>query len=1551
MSENQSRSFLYGYRYQNLIGVSRLVDLLSDKVDTIYFEKKESRNDKFDDMKVYVNDQIHHYQIKSSYADNELKIINFSSKNDLDLFKLFTSWGELQQKYPRKEMFYHVYTTKSISLNNPLNEFIEKILPENTMLCENTAAVYHLKSEIIEHKKLQKIKESFEDSAQDWTVVKKFLCSVILETNQPSIPPEISPDQQIESDLEKKILFKISTLGLNKSPNNVEDASVFTSLFNFVNRDSITSHSITKNDLISHLNIKKSFGAIKNDIEFDQSLYVDVSKNLRQLNEQTIKNAGGIMGIKGKPGSGKTWLLTRWLKDLQQKYPETPPIWYYASIGVTGDDHFESRITKNQILSNLVDAIKKEYRISTDKNQYAADDSTFKELLCKLNKIANDKQRIISIIIDGLDHVDRIKKRANHISNSEKTVMDFLNEIEVPEHICFVFGTQEGPHIDKLKERFGNDAFSDISVFDVSETKLYLSKLQIPEEFITDDIAELIFQKTSGLPLLINYLCQQLKVESNIERIKNIPMTQGNVEKYYEYLWANIEESGYPRKIARYFSLLEFPIGVEFLEDLMPTHDRDGDKLKDCLAPLLFLLRKNQKNEMSIFHDSFREFILKENGFEDCLQIEYSKSICNVLMREDMFLNGRTFRYALKYKLKSGQFDELTSLINLKFVDNAIINFCNWDDLHNNLLCAIKAASKIGDPVNLIEKSLLNLYTQRRLEDLRDTNYYNLILHLYPDKLYQIFVTEDQLNLPLNYTVWLLGEALIKKIELPYDNIIKMWGDAWLKTSHGTTKYPPEKISVPHYGLLLFYKGGLEEIASWISQNNFSFKEKIDIFEKVLPLTTYENIDVMQNHSNVQEYWQEIRLLASFHYKKWNEFQTIFMASIHNGFILHLSQFAHILKKSGIESNNLDHLIHKTILNIPDTNHIDVENLREYEQQILLNAYCKNTACLEEYGKEIEESESTFFNKIINLIYQSSVMSQKDDSELTSEDVEKLLSSLSEFINYNLVKFTGTPGFYDENFYPYISDIIERTVSIIATKSDFAIKTRLIETIQQIGRKYAFTSLTLENVYEMIIKNSDAELRQLLISKISDEIDAADVQTMTEQCFAKARLCLQVGKQTAAKRFFEKGTRLTFSYGYHGDTLLYDFERISILLGRNNYLKRAKRNLELTEYLNITTDGDLNNSILSEIINDTVVMHSDAGCEIALRYGVDTNEFNESMLRFVENCSKCHIIIRYFLAKTSVIMSGSSYSSLDAFKIRHKLIQECIGFANTTLAKSLLNDLRVEMIRDFPEITTIMKTEFNYTASRLGLSDIEFNAIKTSRNDEGSSSGAIDYSHLSPEEAIQLFENSYGWVYGSTSFVDALIKIAYYKDKEKTKKLVNESLFRRCIESDYELRDTSYKFGKYLYNTKQIEKLNIFYGKIDSFLSDLFRERPLKRKRDFNFLETFVYEEDQMRTGCRYLVMQLTSSDIEVQRRAFTSIICCLRYNSTELLEYCVETILDIHTDATLKLKLTAIIHSHVVATKHISEEIISCARWLCGTRDRRLVTAGIDILNELGAE
>ena len=1551
MYERKPKGTLFGYRYQNLIGVSRLVDLLDNKADIVYLETKSSQSDRFDDMKVHVGNQLHHYQIKSSYVNNKLKLIDFTSGKYLDLSNLFVSWKELRQEFPNKKMFYHVYTTKSIGTNDPLKKFVKKDLPENTMFCENTLDVYHLKPEILEHAKFKKIKKSLADDAKHKTEIKQFLDTIILETNQPSYPTQIAPDRQIQGELEKTIIHKISNLGLSKSPNYIKDTTVFTYLLNLVNRDSIAPNPIRRNSLESHLKITKNFGAIKNRIEFDESLYVDAGANLKHLNEQVTRRAGSILGVKGKPGSGKTWLLTKWLEDFKQANRNTPPIWYYSSISVTGDADFEKRITKNQILRNLVSAIKTAYHITTGTNQYAADDGSFKELLDKLNEIAKKAHKVIPVIVDGLDHVHRIKKRTGPTTGSEETVMDFLNEIDIPKHICFIFGTQEGTHLDKLKEKFGSEAFYEICGFTKNETNSYLSKLAIPKKFVTCENVKLIFQKTSGLPLLVSYFGQQLKIEQDVEKIKNIPITQGNVKEYYKYLWANIDSPTNSRAFARYFSLLEFPIEAEFLESIRPKDERDGEELDACLNALQFFLRENQRGEMSIFHDSFKEFILSEQSFCDDLQIRYSKKIHDVLTKEDSFLNARTFRYALKYGLKSKQLDELINAVNLEFVDKAMINLCNEADLHNNILYAIRAATEKEDIIALLEKSLLKRYTIDRYQHLNGANYRSLILQLWPDRVFQILVTEDRLNLSLDDTVWFLGEGLNRGIGLPYSSIIRIWSDAWESAKFDMARRHHVEISATHYGLLLFHERGITHVASWISRSGFSLEVAMSIFEMILPFTTYDDIVLLENCSSVQEYWPTLHLFASFYYKKHEQFQDRFRKSVQDDTIPYFCKLGDFLKESKIAHNDLSHLIRRIDLSTSGRRHVDVKDLQKYGHQILLNSYCRNTTCLKEYEGEIEQNKSRFFYQIVNLVYQYSKMSQKDDSELTKDDAKKLLNSLSEFINYDSHKLLAESSFYDQSFYLYISNIIEKTIKIIVTNADLKIKMQLIEAIEKIGHKGAFTSLTLDNAYEMILKHSDAELKRLLIRRISHEIHTADTQAMVDQCFDKAQLLLQAGDQLSARKFFDKGIKLTFSYGYRKDFLLDEFHEISFLLGGGNYLQRAKKSLDLTEYVDTITDGDYTSSVILAIVNDTARIHSGAGYEIALKYGTDSYVFKESVVGFVKNCSKCPILIRYFLAKTRIIVNhATAHSSSTAFEIRHDLIQECIDNNNIALAKFLLDDLRIEIMRDFPQKTALMEVKFNQIARRLGLETVELGLKEAPNGAEQSDSDRnVDYSHLSPEKAIQLFERHDGWSSWQDGFVDNILESLYFKDKEKTEKLIVKSLSSVCVSYRHEPQRAVRRLGKYLLTTNQIEKLNVLYKQTDLFIDDLFRERFLNIKKDFGFLGTFVREDNQTSTGCKYIVAQLTSHDIDVQRRAFTSIVNCVRHESPELLEHCIEVVLSEDTDAALKAKLAAVIHSYVTTNKDASVKIVSCARRLCLINDRRLVTSGMGILHELG--
>ena len=1528
------------------------MDLLNNKASMVQFEKKNSSNDKFDDMKVHVGNQLHHYQIKSSYMNNELKIADFSLNGELNLLKLFAAWKELRQTYPDKEMFYHIYTTKSIPTNSILGRFIKKTLPTITMFHENASDICYLKLEILDHKKLKEIKKSLTNDAESEDEIQEFLNGLILETNQPSHPPEFPLDQRTQSPLMEKIMERISDLGLSRSPNYIENSTLFARLINYVDQDSIASHPIMQEDIVSYLPIKKNFGAIKNHIEFDESLYVDTGEALNHLNGQVVQNAGRILGVKGRPGSGKTWLLTRWINDWKQRHHDTPPICYYASISVTGDSDFEKRITRYQILRNLTNAIHDSYFVTVDSNRYAADDSSFKELLGKLNEIAAQKQKVIPIIVDGLDHVDRIMKRANYLPREEETIMDFLNEINIPKHICFVFGTQEGAHLDRLKEKFGNSAFYEISGFNKNETRSYLNKIGVPEELATRENVDLVFQKTSGLPLLISHLGQQLKVENSVEKIQDIPMTQGDVKVYYKYLWKNIESATCSRMFARYFSLLEFPAGTEFLESMRPWVERDGTELATCLGPLQFLLRANQRGEMSIFHDSFRRFILNDTGFASNLQIKYSKDIGNALLTEDIFVADRTFRYALKYRLKSKQFDELINKVNLEFVDNAMVNLCNREDLYNNIVYAIRAASEKEDTISLFEKALLRRYTVQRYQHLGSNDYYGLVLQLWPCKLHKTLITDDRLNLSLDDTIWLLGEGLSAKIELPYADILKIWDDARQKTNLDNTVHRSQ-MSIPHLGLLLFHNKGMRHVISWIDESKLPLGEQIPIFEKILPHIAYDDIISLKNCNDVQEYWPTLHMFAASHYGKCEQFQTQFRRFVQGNIITYFYRFGDFLKKSKIKHSDLRHLIHKVSLNVPRHGRVSIKNLQEYEQQILLNAYCNNNATLQEYENEIEQNKSIFFYQIVNLVYQYSKASQKNDSELISEGANKLLDSLSEFINYDKPGLLPESSQYDQNFHHYIYNIIEGTIKIIVTKGDSGIQDRLVGAIQKIGGKETFTSLTLDGAYEIVLKYADARLKQLVIGQVPNEVSTSYTEDMVSQCFGRARLFLQVCDQDKAKKNFEKGVRLTFSYGYHKDFLLDTLREISTLLGGDNYLQRVKKSLDWTEYLSIMTDGDYTNLIPSAIVGDIVRIHSGAGYETALKYGVSSYEFDESIINFVKNCLSCTALIRYFLVKTRIIENDSrSYSSPIAFEIRHNLIQECINGDNTALAKFLFNDLRIEIMRDFPQRTTVMGAKFNQVASRLGLEVAKFDARDASDNtNESDPNENVDYSHLSPEEAIQLFEKRHSWWHRYGKHADKLLENSHFKDEEKTEKLINKSLSAIYINHDYEPHEAIHRFGKYLLKTNQIDKLNMLYERIEEFLNCLFRERASYTQKDFRFLEAPACEDNQTHTGCKYIVAQLTSYDTEVQRRAFMSIVNCVRYGSPELLRYCIRTTCSRDTSATLKAKLAAIIHSYVATNNDRSKQILRCARYLCKSNDRRLVTSGMDILYELGVE
>ena len=96
------RWLIAGYSYQLYVCVLRLVDLLSKKIDTVYIEKASSEQDIFDDVKIYVGNQIHHYQVKSGTTQTQFNQDEFVEPDGkLYIRKLFLAWRDIDKKTQR----------------------------------------------------------------------------------------------------------------------------------------------------------------------------------------------------------------------------------------------------------------------------------------------------------------------------------------------------------------------------------------------------------------------------------------------------------------------------------------------------------------------------------------------------------------------------------------------------------------------------------------------------------------------------------------------------------------------------------------------------------------------------------------------------------------------------------------------------------------------------------------------------------------------------------------------------------------------------------------------------------------------------------------------------------------------------------------------------------------------------------------------------------------------------------------------------------------------------------------------------------------------------------------------------------------------------------------------------------------------------------------------------------------------------------------------------------------------------------------------------------
>lgn len=481
-----------------------------------------------------------------------------------------------------------------------------------------------------------------------------------IETNFPKFSLNIDSP----GELETVVFQQAELLGIGTFPNHHITVKNFVArLILKVKEARSKGHNIHTQSIFISFNIKTDYGAI------EQNFPIDKQKNV--ITKRTINNLiHEIQGHKkvvlwGEPGSGKSWLVNNFMTTAQKNGVHIVKHFCYTDLK---DQLQKERIKQNTLYGNLIfDILKVFPHLSEKKTQKYA--STLSELNLLIQNI--DEPAII--IIDGLDHIDRVYNFHNYtdLSRDEIEIIEILENIECTENVSILLASQP---ISKLNNISGFHSF-EIPKWKKQEIISLLKKHNI-ENFIINEkeLSQILLAKSEGNPLYLTYLIKELQKTGEIEEnfINNLPAYSYNLKEYYTYLLTKLNTR---ESLPKILSGVNFYLSKNELKEITG----EGDFIEEALSALSPILKTNiSQDGYIIYHESFRRYvldILKDKNVS--IEQNVFKPTIDWFKSKNIFSYTKAYRYGLQFFYNCHQYQEIEQHITKEFIVNSV----SWDNL------------------------------------------------------------------------------------------------------------------------------------------------------------------------------------------------------------------------------------------------------------------------------------------------------------------------------------------------------------------------------------------------------------------------------------------------------------------------------------------------------------------------------------------------------------------------------------------------------------------------------------------------------------------------------------------------------------------------------------------------------------------------------------------------------------------------------------------------------------------------------------------------------
>ena len=644
-----------GYLFQDLVTAIYLSRSILDSDIRVTVDVKSFTDDRFDDLKIESLSRLELVQIKRSdgrdFSINDLS----SDQRGLRLDYLFASWDSERKKNEGLSTNCLILTNWRKPSSPP--EWLRQVDQPNLELPTGGVCFEIDLGKCSQEENGRLCRHLKDVNPQNLELFLSQL-TLVLEV------PDASLDLNEAGKLERSLLETLKDrIGVGVQPN--EHISPIDAAGRLIHRAGILRSSnpelssITGSQVIPILGLVTNFGALPQDFPFLESEFVGSATRQETLDKLIV--FGSVSVLRAGPGSGKSWELTNHLQNLEKQGVKVAKHYCYIS---PSDVAKESRVTRKTLLGNLISAIKPLLpEVGTfDLPLYSATEETFQKAL----QLLPESSRLV-ILVDGLDHILRVRALAQSLSVEETNIVDLISCLEIPPNVSIVIGSQPGSYLDALA---GERLTLDLPPWEDTECIAYLKNLlslsgDSAEDRINSQV--LYFKQTQGIPLFCNYLIRQVAQLEPIDWaevhtfLSEQPLFSGDLKNYYDYIFNNIPVEG--QVILRRLGMLDFGITVEELGEMTPIMGSFLDKTLKVALPVLSPITNS--NGIRIYHESFRRFVLEQ--IEDVSDSEWSE-VASWLEKQGFFDSFRSFLYLFPYLQRANRSLDLIELVDEKFV-------------------------------------------------------------------------------------------------------------------------------------------------------------------------------------------------------------------------------------------------------------------------------------------------------------------------------------------------------------------------------------------------------------------------------------------------------------------------------------------------------------------------------------------------------------------------------------------------------------------------------------------------------------------------------------------------------------------------------------------------------------------------------------------------------------------------------------------------------------------------------------------------------------------